>query len=222
MRRTTAWATRPGLVGRPDEPADSPDRPLRAGTAGNARLTALTGLLLLGLFATQVVTLFLGVQSVLTAHVVIGSLLTPPALVKVGSSAWRIVRYYRGDPGYRSRGAPPTVLRILGPILVGLTVTLLGSGVLAYLGPRALHDPALQAHQVSFYAWLVALLGHVVPHFLEAVQLAAADLLGRTGIRVPGAAARRAILVAALAAGAVAGVAVSGHAGTYLGVFAGQ
>lgn len=185
----------------------------------NSRLTALSGVLLLGLFAAEIVTDILGVRNVLTAHVVIGLMLTPPTLVKVGSTGWRMVKYYSGDPDYRRRGAPPLHLRILGPILVVLTIVLLASGILAYVGPHALHGAALGAHKVSFYLWLVALVCHVVPHFIEAVQLAAADLLGRIGVRVPGAVTRRVILLGALAVGTVLAFALSGQAGPYLAMF---
>lgn len=188
-------------------------------TEANARLTALTGLTLLLLFAAEILTVVLGIQRVLTAHVVIGLLLTPPTLVKIGSVGWRMARYYLGDPHYKRRGAPPTALRVLGPILVALTLVLLASGVLAYIGPYSLHTLALNAHKVSFYLWLVALLCHLVPHFLEAVQLAVADLLRRTGVRVPGAMARRTLLLGALALGTLLAVALSGHAGTYLALF---
>lgn len=193
---------------------------MTASAAGNARLTALTGLTLLLLFAAEIVTVILGVQHVLTAHAVIGLLLTPPTLVKIGSTGWRMARYYLGDPAYKRRGAPPTALRVLGPILILLTVVLLVSGVLTYIGPHSLHTLALDTHKVGFYLWLITVLCHVVPHFIEAVQLAAADLLRRTGLRrVPGAMARRAILIGALALGTILAVALSGHAGTYLALF---
>jgi hypothetical protein len=125
-----------------------------------------------------------------------------------------MVEYYRGDPDYQRRGAPPTYLRLLGPVIVVLTVALVGSGILTYNGPHSLHALALNVHKVSFYLWLVAVVAHVVPHFLEAVSGAAADLLGRAGVRVPGVAARR-----ALALGAVLAAALSGHAGSYLVLF---
>lgn len=183
-------------------------------TEGNSRLTALSGVVLLLLFAAEIVTEVLGVRNVLTAHVVIGYLLAPPVLVKFGSTGWRMSRYYLGDPDYRRRGAPRTFLRVLGPIIVVLTVALIGSGILCYNGPHSVHTLALNVHKVTFYLWLVALVCHVVPHFLESVSLAAADLLGRAGVRVPGAAARRVLVVGALALGTVLAITLSGHAGT--------
>jgi hypothetical protein len=188
-------------------------------TAGNARLTAVAGMVLLVLFAAELVTEILGVRNVLTAHVVIGYLLAPPVLVKLGSTGWRMSRYYLGAPAYRRSGAPPPFLRILGPVIVLLTVTLVGSGILTYNGPHFVHTPALDVHKVTFYLWLVAVVCHVVPHFLEAVSLAAADLLGRVGVRVPGATARRALVVGALVVGAVLAAAFSGNAAHYIALF---
>ena len=183
------------------------------------RLTALTGVVLLGLFAADIVTVVLGVRNVLTAHVVIGYLLVPPVLVKLASTGWRMINYYRGDPGYQQRGAPRPYLRVLGPVVVTLTVALVGSGILIYNGPRSMHTAALDLHKVSFYLWLLAVVAHVVPHFMEAVSLAAADLLGRAGVPVPGAAARRALVIGALGLGVVLAVALSGNAGRYLQLF---
>lgn len=187
--------------------------------AGNARLTAVTGMVLLVLFASELVTEILGVRNVLTTHVVIGYLLAPPVLVKLGSTGWRMSRYYLGDRAYRLRGAPRALLRVLGPVIVLLTVTLVGSGILTYNGPHSVHTPALDVHKVTFYLWLVAVVCHVVPHFLEAVSLAAADLLGRAGVRVPGATARRALVVGALVIGAVIAVAFSGNVAHYIVLF---
>lgn len=183
------------------------------------RLTALTGVTLLVLFAADIVTVVLGVRNVLTAHVVVGYLLVPPVLVKLASTGWRIVKYYGGDPDYQRRGAPRPYLRALGPAVIVLTVALVGSGILIYNGPHSLHTAALDVHKVSFYLWLVAVVAHVVPHFVEAVSLAAADLLGRAGVRVRGTATRRALVLGALGLGVVLAVALSGHAGSYLQMF---
>lgn len=185
------------------------------GVTGNARLTAATGLVLLLLFLAEIGTDLLGVADVLTAHVVIGLMLTPPVLVKLGSTGWRIVRYYRGDRAYAERGAPRPFLRVLGPVLTALTVVLIGSGYLSYFSHGGLYNAALKTHKVVFYPWLLAVAAHVVPHFIQAVSWAAADLSTRAGIRVPGSAARRTAVIAALVVGAAAGVILSGHVGGY-------
>jgi hypothetical protein len=171
------------------------------------------------LFAAEIVTAILGVRNVLTAHLVIGYLLAPPVLVKLASTGWRMSRYYLGEPDYRRRGAPRTFLRVLGPVIVVLTVALVSSGILCYNGPHSVHNFALNVHKVTFYLWLVALVCHVVPHFVEAVSLAAADLLGRAGVRVSGATARRALVIGALALGTILAITLSGQAGPYLALF---
>ena len=196
-------------------PPERDDLGTDPGVVGNARLTAATGLLLLVLFTAEIVTDILGVASVLTAHVVIGLMLTPPVLVKMGSTGWRIVRYYRGDRAYVERGAPRPFLRILGPIVIVLTTVLIGSGFLAFLTHGGLHDAALKTHKVVFYIWLLAVVAHVVPHFVHAVSWAFADLSTRARGAVPGAGTRHTILIAALLVGGVVGVILSGHVGGY-------
>src|SRR5665213_387039 len=72
---------------------DDPIEPRTVGPAGNARLTAWTGLLLLVLSLAELVTL-LNVGGLISWHIVIGTLLIPPALLKTASTGWRIIRYY--------------------------------------------------------------------------------------------------------------------------------
>ena len=151
------------------------------GVARNARLTGRAGMVLLVLFAAEVVTVILGVKHVLTAHAVIGFLIAPVVVVKIASTGWRMVRYYRGDRAYRARGAPPRRLRVLGPVLIALTVTLLASGLVAYLGPQALHAVALKTHKVSFYPWLAVVIYHVIAHIGEAVKAFGKERAGKLG-----------------------------------------
>ena len=72
----------------------------------------------------------LHVRGVLSAHVFIGMLLVPPVLVKLASTGYRIVGYYGGDPRFVARGAPPMLLRMLGPVVALTTVALIATGVL--------------------------------------------------------------------------------------------
>lgn len=182
----------------------------------NARLTGTLGLILLVLMIIEVATDIIGVRNVLTLHATIGFVATPLVLLKIGSTGWRMVRYYRGDPAYRERGAPRPYLRVLGPILVILTVTVFASGIAAYVGPSWLHQAAVTTHKVTFYLWLIALIGHSVPHFTEALHLTGKDFFRRSRRLVPGLAARRTAAIG----GAVIGIAVaaiwSGHAADYL------
>jgi hypothetical protein len=189
---------------------------MNAGVAGNARLTAISGMALLLLCVAEVVTVVLGATHVLTAHVVIGLVLTPVALVKIGSTGWRIVRYYRGDRIYTARGAPAMYLRILGALLILLTVALLGSGILTFAGPSGLYHAALTVHKVSFYPWVAVLVVHTFAHFAQALRLTAADLLARSRSRLAGCTARRYVVLGALVAGTVLSLALYRHSGDYL------
>ena len=69
--------------------------------------------LLLVLLVAEGLTI-LHVHSLLTPHVVIGMVLVPVVLLKIGSTTWRFARYYLGDPEYRRKGPPALLLRLLG------------------------------------------------------------------------------------------------------------
>jgi len=127
-----------------------------------------------------------------------------------------LVRAFRGDPAYHQRGAPTPYLRVLGPVLVVLTVTVFASGIAAYVGPSWMEPAALMTHKVSFYLWLIALVGHTVPHFAEALHLAGKDLSRRTSRLVPGLVARRTALITSIVIGAAVAAILSGHATEYL------
>ena len=53
----------------------------------------------------------------------------PPVLLKLGGVGYRFARYYVGDPRYRAGGPPELVMRLLGPVLAVLTVTLFATGI---------------------------------------------------------------------------------------------
>ncbi|MFF1822336.1 hypothetical protein ACFVWG_33855 [Kribbella sp. NPDC058245] len=182
----------------------------------NARLTAMTGVVLLALFAAEVVTVVLGAKQVLSTHAAIGFLLIPLVFLKIASTSWRIVRYYRRDADYRRYGPPSPFLRVLGPVLMALTVVLLISGVVTYVGPSWAHPTALLTHQTSFYLWLAALASHVIAHFLETFRLTARDFFPRRSRIVSGLWGRRVGILAGLAAGVALALIFSGHASGYL------
>src|SRR5437879_4065265 len=85
----------------------------RAGAEANARLTAMTGIVLLVLLIAEIATVLIGARSVLTLHVTLGLLLVPPVLLKIASTIWRIAAYYGGNAAYREKGPPALALRIL-------------------------------------------------------------------------------------------------------------
>jgi hypothetical protein len=167
------------------------------GVAGNARLTAALAVALLVLLAAEGATIpFIG--GLLGPHIVIGMLLIPPVLAKLGSTGYRFVRYYSHSPAYVRRGPPHIALRSLAPGVVVTTVALFGTGVaLLVQGPPS--DTLRFAHKLSFIVWVALLTLHVLAHLLELPRLASADW--RRGTRIGGVGLRAATLAAALLAG---------------------
>ena len=164
-------------------------------------MTGSTALVLLIMLAAEGVTV-LRIHSLLTWHVVIGMMLIPPVLVKVASTTWRFVKYYSRSPAYQRKGPPPTVLRLLGPVVVVLTVTLLASGVALLLAPVGWRGRLLQLHQASFVLWFLVMTIHVLGHLGDTVRLALLDWMRRTRRVVAGSRARRRILGSSLVIGA--------------------
>jgi hypothetical protein len=185
------------------------------GVESNARLTAMTAVVLLVLLAAEGVTV-LRVRGLLSPHVFIGMLLVPPVLLKVGSTSYRFVRYYRGSPEYRRKGPPPPLLRLLGPLVVVSTVVVLASGIaLLYVG-QGLRSDLLLAHKASFVIWFGAMAIHVLGHLLDTATLAPRDLFFRTRRQVKGAGARQWAVVASVAMGVPLGLVVVGQVGPWL------
>lgn len=182
---------------------------------GNARLTAGTGAILLVLLAVEGLTV-LRIHALLVPHIFIGMLLVPPILLKVGSTLWRFSRYYLGRRSYRRRGPPPLVLRVLGPFVVILTITLFASGVALLFVPPAARGALLLLHKASFVLWFCAMTVHVIAHVLDTARLAPRDLVSRTRLQVRGASARQWTIVASLVAGVLLAVGVTPHAGEWL------
>ena len=145
------------------------------GVSGNARLTAANAALLLVLLAIEGVTV-LRVRALLSPHVFIGMVLVPPVLLKVASTGWRFIRYYGGAPAYRRKGPPPVLLRLLGPVVVVLTLVLFASGVGLLLVSKPWLPLLLKVHKASFILWFGAMTVHVLGHALETPALAVADL----------------------------------------------
>ena len=132
---------------------------------GNARLTASTAVVLIVLLAAEGVTV-LRVGALLSLHVFLGAVVIPPVVVKVGSTSYRFVRYYVGDPGFRRKGPPALLLRLLGPVLVILTAVQLGTGVALMFG-RQWRSSMLFLHKASFVLWFGAMTVHVLGHVVE-------------------------------------------------------
>jgi len=181
------------------------------GVDRNERLTAVTGAVLIVLLAALGVTI-LAIGQLIWWHVLIGMLLIPPVLLKIGSTGWRFVRYYRGAPEYVRRGPPITPLRLLAPLVVLSTVVVFGTGVaLIVTGPSG--GILVGLHKASFIVWLGATGVHVLAHLRRLLPPARA---------VPGATARRLLVVASIVAGAVLAAATVRYGDSWVHWFAGN
>ncbi|HUZ10419.1 MAG TPA: hypothetical protein VMU76_09655 [Acidimicrobiales bacterium] len=187
----------------------------RTGVEGNARLTGSTAAVLLVLLAAEGVTV-LQIRTLITPHVFIGMLLVPPVLLKMGSTMWRFGRYYLGSPEYRRKGPPPAILRLLGPIVVTLTLAVFATGIVLLLGPTAWRSQMLFLHKATFVVWLGAMAVHVLGHLLDTARLAPRDWVRRTRRQVDGAGLRQWAIAVSLAFGFVLAVLVVPRVGAWL------
>jgi hypothetical protein len=165
---------------RQPEPAQPSLPAQRSGAAeGNERLTAMTGAVLLILLGVECYTI-LRIGHLLTLHVFLGMLLLGPVTLKAASVIYRFARYYTGTEPYRRKGLPAPLLRLIGPIIVLLTVCVFGSGImLAVTGPS--YGPPsgwLVMHRISFLAWIFFIAIHTLAHVPRLPRLLAAEARG--------------------------------------------
>ena len=97
----------------------------------------------------------------------LGLLLIPPITLKMASTGYRFIRYYTSNPRYRSKGAPPAILRLLAPIVVVSTVVVFGSGVALLLEGPSSRGSLLLIHKASFFVWLAVTAIHVLGHLSD-------------------------------------------------------
>ncbi|MCW2600902.1 MAG: hypothetical protein JWM02_2731 [Frankiales bacterium] len=173
------------------------------GVRGNARLTALTGAVLLVLLAAEGVTL-LRIHRLIELHVFLGLLLLPPVALKLCSTGYKILRYYTAARSYRDAGPPHPVRRALGPLVIVSTLAVLATGVsLLTVTPRSGHT-LLFLHQASFIVWVSAMTLHVLIHLVRTFRGAAREL--EPAAVAQGSLWRLGLVSASLAVGAVLGV----------------
>jgi len=181
------------------------------GVDRNERLTALTGGALIVLLAALGVTI-LSIGQLIWWHVLIGMLLIPPVLLKLGATGWRFLRYYRRSPEYVRRGPPVTPLRLLAPLVVLSTLVVFGTGVaLIVVGPAG--GILVGLHKVSFIVWFVATAVHVLAHLRRLLP---------PERPVPGAIVRAALVAASIAAGVVLAAVTVRYGDSWVHWFAGR
>lgn len=170
------------------------------GAGGNERLTAMTGAVLLVLFAAEGVTI-LSIHRLLTLHFFLGMLLLGPVALKVGSTGYRFVRYYSGSGPYLRKGPPSPGMRLLGPLVMITSLAVLGTGVaLAVLGPG--DSQWLSLHKASFVLWFGVMTIHVLVYAPRLPRLlSSGQATQRTAAVLGGRAARWLLLAASLACG---------------------
>jgi hypothetical protein len=182
------------------------------GVAGNQRLTSSTSAILFVLLAIEGVTI-LSLGSLLAPHIFIGIVLIPPVLLKVASTGYRFVRYYRGSEPYVRKGPPPILLRALGPLIVLSTAVLLATGVALLVMGRG-DGIVRNLHTWSFIAFLIVTGVHVLAHAREVPAEAAADW--RPATRLPGSRGRRAVVLGSLIVGLALGAVAIAYDGSWV------
>jgi hypothetical protein len=193
-------------------PAPAPAR-RGGGVDGNERLTAATAVVLVVLLAALGVTI-LSIGPLIWWHVLLGMLLIPPVLLKLGSTGWRFLRYYTGAREYVRRGPPLLPLRLLAPLVVVSTLAVFATGVaLIVVGPGGGYLVGL--HKASFVLWLVVTGVHVLAHVRRIPGLVTADWRRRPIPRerhVRGTLWRQLLLAATIVAGVILAVATVRYA----------
>lgn len=98
-------------------------------------------------------------------------LLIPPVALKLASTGWRFLRYYRRTPAYVAKGPPLLALRMLAPLVVVSTLAVFGTGVaLIVRGPGG--GLLLGLHKATFVVWLAATGVHVLAYVWRVPRLA--------------------------------------------------
>ena len=122
-RQAPAW----GYWGDDEEPGTPGARTARPaaprGTSGSPRLT---GMVLLVLFAAEGD--HPGRPPAAHAALLSRHAADRPGVLKACSTIYRFARYYTGAAGYRRKGPPAPLLRLLGPFVLLTSLAVIGTG----------------------------------------------------------------------------------------------
>jgi hypothetical protein len=180
-------------------PIEGSERRFLGGTRGNELLTSGIAVVLIALLGAEGLTL-LDLRALVDEHMLIGLVLIPPLLLKLGSVGYRLVRYYTGSRAYAAKGPPRLPLRLLAPILVVATVVLFASGVLMLAAGHRSRS-LLQIHQLSAIAWAALFGVHFLAYIPRVVRSLAAALRATRETAVPGGGARGLLVMSATGGG---------------------
>jgi hypothetical protein len=190
---------------------------IAGGTSGNELLTTAAGALLIVLLAVVGITI-VRIGPLLSVHLFVGLMLIGPLALKLASTGYRFMRYYTGNPRYQSKGAPPTPLRLIAPMVVISTVVVMASGVALLIGGPPSRGVFFPIHKLSFFVWLAFTSLHVLGHIPDLLRGLRADY-GSTAWRgqAPDGRAGRALsLAGALTLGAVIAILLIPQFGPWL------
>ena len=173
---------------------------LGAGVVANERLTAILGALLAVLVAAiAITTLYL--PGFLAAHYLVGLLLVPPLLLKLGTTGWRFGRYYTRNAAYRLARPPSALLRwLVAPALVASSVTVFATGIELWLFGLRLGGWWTTAHTLSAVVFMLATGGHLLGHLRRSAQAASDESRAAVDREVL---TRRSLVLASLLLGGV-------------------
>ena len=147
-------------------------------------------------------------RPLLSVHLFVGLVLLGPLVLKLASTGYRFVRYYSGNPRYRSKGAPPTPLRLIAPIVVISTVVVMASGVALLIGGPQSRSTFFPIHKLSFFVWVAFTALHVLAHLPEVWHELKVDYgpAARLGQAPAGRSGRALALASALTLGVVVAI----------------
>jgi hypothetical protein len=167
----------------------------------------VTGAVLIVLLAVIGLTI-LSIRPLLSAHLFVGLVLIGPISLKLASTGYRFARYYTGSPRYRSKGAPPTWLRLIAPVVVISTLVVMASGVALLIGGPQSRGVLLPIHKASFIVWIAFTSLHVLGHLTDLWRGLSADYgsTAKLGEVADGRAGRALALASALTLGVVIAV----------------
>jgi hypothetical protein len=195
-------------------PTASPVTDDAPGVEGNSRLTASTGIVLTVLLLVEGFTI-LDVRGYISLHTIIGLALIGPLVLKSATTFYRFVRYYTGHGEYLQRGAPPLLLRLIGPFVVLSSLAVIGTGV-ALLVTHGASNTWLTLHQASFIVWVCLTGVHFLGHIYEALVVSKRDFgARRSDPAARGRVVRLAIVAASLVVGFVLAAAFTPSASSW-------
>src|SRR5207245_9306170 len=124
--------------------------------------------------------------------------------LKMVSTGYRFMQYYRQDHDFRLAEPPPLFLRFaVAPTLVVSALTVMGTGLELWAFADRFGTWWLSAHTVSAVVFMAAMFVHLLSHLRRSVGALAEEVDGRPAAR---AVSRRSIVLASASRGFVLAV----------------